>query len=242
MGDHKLFEDELYRIGPYAFGRMRYRPVISLPESHARRLTKVKDYVEILGIILFILASFLFLIAEIGFEFPTIIGVFLIGFRASVIFLGSLVVARTVIRENTLTEITSKAPTSRSTLILDVQAQVRHSELHIISENKTNSRYFLIIEVQSPSGAIHVQEYNQQIVLPPRDRGEIERVLDLDVTESGNDNHNDILDVRIEGSRTEKNIDEPYMRELVDEFSIPVTISPSQEISSEVVEYEILSE
>lgn len=249
MANSTLTEEDLYRFGRYAFRRRGYRPVVSLPGSHAQRLIEIKQYGEILGIGLFLLSSALFFMNAVGSAIPTIIGAVVIVFRATVIVLGHSIIARTVVREVSVPaesapeggQIKGRERSYESTSGLDVRAQVKGSELHLVFQNYKHRRVNLEINVQSKSGAIVAVPHMRQIIVPPSKMGSIresELIFNLDAIEGGI-NQGDTLDVRVNAAPMAFAEEEEYRT--VGEFEIPVTISGTNEMSSEVVttEYDI---
>lgn len=243
MAGDRLSDEDLHNLGRYAIGSRGYRPVVSLPETHALRLIKIKQYTETLAILLFLMSALLFFTNEVGDEVPTVIGAFVIGFRGIIILLSHVIVAKTTVFEvaepteptQGSSQIEGAKRSSRTMPGVNLEAQVKNSQLHIRIKNHRAKSLYFGVEVSSESGVIDVYGDERILIIPPKGAGGLTHSeLTIDLASTGSDGEqSDILNVEV-FTYLHVQADEQHSTRL-GEFSIPVTISGSNEMFSEVV-------
>ncbi|WP_336337429.1 hypothetical protein [Haloarcula brevis] len=235
MTDSIITDDELWRIGRWGVARRGLRPVICLPESHARRLLNTKDILEVAGIILYLISTGLFFTDILGAEFPILIGGAVIVLRGVVILVSFSIVARTVVWHISTRPQGDDQIEGRG---MSLRAEVKDAGLHILIKNYRAMSVDFRIGVQSQSGMISARGDDHNWVIPPQMArpgegfDETELVIDLDKVGTGGA-QDDILEVTVDANPTSPSVEQEYTR--VGQFEIPITISEAGEMSSEVI-------
>lgn len=248
----RLTEDELYRIGDYGVGIFGFRPVVSLPASKALFLSKFVQWLEVLGIILFLISAVLFFMDSITDQLAYTIGTSVIILRALVILIGRVVIARTVYNPKTTEE---KPDLESSDGVLETFDEVTMTPslddgvLDIEFVNRSMYEVSLAVSITSKNEIIQVHEPERKFTIPTQHNyvkgGSTTEIshnnrYDLSVTSAASEQSEDEIIISVSGSRL--NTDRGR-KESIDEIEarFTVEISNKDDIISDEYEYEIIS-
>lgn len=252
-GVDRLPENELFRIGDYAFGRLGYKPIVSLPSSKARAIAVRTHQLEIAGILLFLFSAFLFYLGQVGLEEASTVGALVIGVRAITLVANYTVIAQTL-REPKRTDETPDYSLSGERFNwfegIEMYVGLEDNILNLRFVNNSLHECTIGVKVTSNKGVIqiprnHVEfslptQYTHLRVISPQETIHTSQ-FNLNISDSVTESAEDTLIISTYGSRV--NQDEGT-KEVIDEreLRIPIEIRNRDEIVAESTEYEILSE